>query len=733
MSRKITTKNGAIFIITVLALIALCLIGSVVAEEQTNVTTTLVIDDSDSTILKNENNLPSSYDLRDYGYVTPVRNQTPFGICWAFGIMGAIESNILKKGLVPIEDADKLDLSEAQLVYYIMNRDGVTKGEALPGFENSLDTYVQIGDINTFLIRGANPIEMVNQLSAGIGIATEENDKLKYNYFVENISEDMKLSPELAVSENKYYPQNIYFVSINDRNLVKQLLMEKGAATVGYLVDPTASNFIKYSGYEDENGNKILTHNSSYDHSYQSAGYMNHLVTLIGWDDNYPKENFARYAKAKDGTITEVELPEHDGAWLIKNSWGTEATYTEPDGTEKTWDGYMWISYDDKTIGNSLTINSDIADRSVIFYDVVPSGEYYDTIYQYDTGLSIIGVPYSKKYNPGDIQKVSAKNVYTAEGTEVITAVEFRSSNPNIEYTITILVNDETKATISGKEAYVGYHTVHLSDPILIHEGDLITVILDLSMVTTDKKEQLTIATDATMYSSQLDANYITQTDVPGRSYIRDAYSLKQKDYTDEDVDNELANQGITREIAVSLGLNLEKLKESLSFDYGKIADENGWIDITSLPSFSLYNSAQLSDKKMEQVKLKYGSARIKLFTVDVDEGTIIGNSSVDAGKTLALKVATSDNSPVGIDWTTSNAAVATVDAEGNVHAVKEGTVTITATNKVTGKTSTKTITVVKAAKPVTEKNETAKSPFPVLGILTGLGITGILAIKRRR
>ena len=53
----------------------------------------------------------------------------------------------------------------------------------------------------------------------------------------------------------------------------------------------------------------------------------NHKVTVVGWDDNYPAENFS---------IT----PPGDGAWIIKNSW------SDAWGDE----GYFYLSYYDTTI-----------------------------------------------------------------------------------------------------------------------------------------------------------------------------------------------------------------------------------------------------------------------------------------------------------------------------------------------------------------------------------------------
>ncbi|HOO65226.1 MAG TPA: C1 family peptidase, partial [Synergistaceae bacterium] len=63
---------------------------------------------------------PSTYDLRNVSgisYVTAVRNQNPFGTCWAFGALGSLESTTLrnKQGLFT---AATPDYSEWHLAYF---------------------------------------------------------------------------------------------------------------------------------------------------------------------------------------------------------------------------------------------------------------------------------------------------------------------------------------------------------------------------------------------------------------------------------------------------------------------------------------------------------------------------------------------------------------------------------------------------------------------------------------
>ena len=60
-----------------------------------------------------------------------------------------------------------------------------------------------------------------------------------------------------------------------------------------------------------------------------NSAKINHAVTIVGWDDNYSKDNFLGNAC-------------HDGAWIAINSWGEESQDSD--------DGYIYISYDDAIV-----------------------------------------------------------------------------------------------------------------------------------------------------------------------------------------------------------------------------------------------------------------------------------------------------------------------------------------------------------------------------------------------
>ena len=65
--------------------------------------------------LKGDSKLPDSYDLRDSGVITSIKDQGNSGACWAFGTLKSAESNAIRKGFLAKNHAD---FSENHLAWF---------------------------------------------------------------------------------------------------------------------------------------------------------------------------------------------------------------------------------------------------------------------------------------------------------------------------------------------------------------------------------------------------------------------------------------------------------------------------------------------------------------------------------------------------------------------------------------------------------------------------------------
>jgi C1A family cysteine protease len=313
--------------------------------------------------------MPEEFDLRKYGWVTPVKNQGFMGSCWAFGNMAALESSLLR---------------------YTNN----TYSLSVNNMQNSMLQYSKYG-VDT-IKEGGNAFSAVAYLIDWLGVFPDEYD---------GYDELGKIS-SLFITPEDIHIQNVVIIppikNATDKNLIKNALINYGAVSASH-----CANF-------DES--KYFNKSSSAQYCYD-VNESTHRICIVGWDDNYSRYNF-------------LKTPEGDGAWIVKNSWGTD------------WgdEGYFYLSYYDTSF----------ADKESVCYII--NNDQYTRIYQHDVGGESKWIPESKYY----------ASIFTADDDELIGAVGTVFNKSGREYEFTITVNDVDVYTQKGISKISGYETIKL-------------------------------------------------------------------------------------------------------------------------------------------------------------------------------------------------------------------------------------------------------------------------------
>ncbi|NVO67423.1 lectin like domain-containing protein [Methanofollis tationis] len=391
--------------------------------------------------------LPASFDLRDEGRVTPVQDQGKSGSCWAFATYASLESALLTS------TGTAWDFSESNMKNLCSNLYG--------GFDRGPGDGGQAFMSTAYLTRWSGP---VNETDDPYLLPVPSNDS------------PTDLSPGVHV-------QNITFLPPRDGPLdngpMKETIREEGALWVGFIIN--------WSCFADN----YLTYYRPGDGAYQSDG--GHAVALVGWDDNYPAENFS---------VT----PPGDGAFIAKNSWGEGVG----DG------GYFYISYYQPEPGRFWDRNSTFVGDRRDFCSVLFTGEAADSlehIYQYDP------LGWTENVGATGSTTIYGANVFTAGDYEDLRAAGFYTREPGTDYTVSVLrsINTPTGTTpvtvaqVSGTATLPGYHTVPLPDPVFLSPGQTFSVVLEITALT--DTYPLVVEMPIAGYSSNATAS-------PGESYV---------------------------------------------------------------------------------------------------------------------------------------------------------------------------------------------------------------------
>ncbi len=281
---------------------------------------------------------------------------------WAYALCSALESGLKKK-----YPEEKISISREALVSCLYN-------------ENKEDQNDKYGAISKDIVidpgQGRGNVHTA-MWAAAAGYAVKNTD-----------------APDL-----KYRLHNINMYHGREKNKIKNAVMLQGEVAVSLyrLEDCFNDNKLSDSSYK-------ISYYCPDDRKPQSG--MEHAVTIVGWDDRYPR-GFFQHADC----LSESQ----DGAWLVKDPYGYNG------------ENYYWVSYYDTALYNGYV--------NCYSFDIAKDSPNAHT-YQYDGGGGY--------FMYGAYNCAKAVNIFPKAGLhETVSAVSFGTYTQNAKYKIQVYLEAE--------------------------------------------------------------------------------------------------------------------------------------------------------------------------------------------------------------------------------------------------------------------------------------------------
>lgn len=311
-------------------------------------------------LLTSSSSLQSKYDLRnELNNNIVVKNQYPDSNCWAYAYTSVLETTMAKKGLLgKVYSPMHIDYTTSK----IFNRNVLDGGTYNMALAYSVSGYgpVYESDFAKESVYDNNNVKEINQVNIDIPAKARVLDSRDFPSI--NKSFDGSNIVYTDAHGNSYNNSELTVA----RNLIKKHIMENGAVFSSFYISNT------------ETCNKVTYNDKTvYSYFYNGSEDLNHAITIVGWDDNFPKENFAL-----------DNMPIHDGAYIVLNSWGNDFGDN----------GFFYVSYDDKYIEKAVYGITNIQE--------INDTNKYDNLYEYDELGNTTSIIIS------DIQNVHLANVF---------------------------------------------------------------------------------------------------------------------------------------------------------------------------------------------------------------------------------------------------------------------------------------------------------------------------------
>lgn len=381
-------------------------------------------------------------DAQPWASGVSVKDQGKSGLCWAFSVTTAAEYSYAKE--IYESSGASAKTSAGHLGYFSYNR-------VDDPLNNTTNDKNVITDSEGWPLLGGDQIYAMQHMATWSGLAKESsypfsrvNNHIRLSQWDNSIPYDDSGAYDDSIVLQEAVLKNLQDTTQNNAKVVKSLIKRYGAVSTSINMD-----------------GKYLNGNSFYDNSGGST--PNHAVTIVGWDDNYSKNNFAT-------------APEGDGAWIVQNSWGT---YSNDNG-------FFYASYYSANVSNNVMVYA---------FDMQPADKY-DYNFQYDGTFDCGDTSDSGNQNFRTKAGTKASNVYTNTTGKTISldAVGFTTYNDGrTNYTVDIYKNlsSETNPesgthqnTTTASFDSCGVKTMVLSSPVTIEPGETFSIVFSFDALT---------------------------------------------------------------------------------------------------------------------------------------------------------------------------------------------------------------------------------------------------------